>query len=251
MRVELELRSRLRWLEMTSSIRVEKLTQKFHGMSHPAVRDVSFAVEKSECVALIGSSGSGKTTLLKSINRLIEVEEGKIFIDSKDIRLSLTHELRRRIGYVFQQVGLFPHLSVSENIAITPDLLCWPIEKIRRRVDELLDLVELEPKWYRDRNPSQLSGGQQQRVGLARALAVDPEIMLFDEPFSALDPLIRREMQDELLRLQSVVEKTMIFITHDFLEAIKMGDHIAIMKDGEFVQVGTTEEVVDLSLIHI
>ena len=221
---------------MTSTIRVEKLTQRFHGMSHPAVRDVSFAVEKSECVALIGSSGSGKTTLLKSINRLIEVEEGKIFIDNKDIRLSLIHKLRRRIGYVFQQVGLFPHLSVSENIAITPDLLCWPIEKMRRRVDELLDLVELEPKRYRDRNPSQLSGGQQQRVGLARALAVSPDVLLLDEPFGALDPVTRERLQESFCKIIRTLKPTVIFVTHDMVEALLVADRIGVMADGVLLQ---------------
>ncbi len=211
-----------------------------------AVKDVSFDVGEGETFVVMGLSGSGKSTLIRCISRLVEPTAGNIIVNGEDV-VSMDDkqllELRRhKMSMVFQHFGLFPHRRVIDNIAY--GLEVQGVDKATRmeRAAEVLELVGLSG-WARN-YPQELSGGMQQRVGLGRALAVDPEILLFDEPFSALDPLIRRDMQDELLKLQEVVRKTMIFITHDFLEALKMGDHIAIMKDGEFVQIGTPEEVV-------
>ena len=233
-----------------------------------AVKDVSFQVERGETFVVMGLSGSGKSTLVRCISRLIEPTQGEVLVDGVDTVTMPEKDLidlrRHKLSMVFQHFGLLPHRRVVENIAYGLEVRGMPRDERLKKAGEVLESVGLSG--WGDNYPRELSGGMQQRVGLARALAVDPEIMLFDEPFSALDPLIRREMQDELLRLQSVVRKTMVFITHDFLEAIKMGDHIAIMKDGEFVQIGTPEEIVanpvddyvrdfsedvPLSLIHI
>ena len=211
-----------------------------------AVRDVSFDVRQGETFVVMGLSGSGKSTLVRCISRLVEPTSGSIIVNGQDVVTMDDKELlelhRHKMSMVFQHFGLFPHRRVIDNIAY--GLEVQGVAKATRleKAGEVLEMVGLAG--WEHHYPHQLSGGMQQRVGLARALTVDPEILLFDEPFSALDPLIRREMQDELLHIQEVVHKTMIFITHDFLEAIKMGDHIAIMKDGEFVQVGTPEEVV-------
>ena len=211
-----------------------------------AVKDVSFEVQQGETFVVMGLSGSGKSTLVRCISRLVEPTAGHIVIDGVDVTAMTDRQLidlrRHKMSMVFQHFGLLPHRRVIDNVAYGLEVQGMAKTERLRKAEDVLELVGLEG-WERH-YPRELSGGMQQRVGLARALAVDPEIMLFDEPFSALDPLIRREMQDELLRLQDVVHKTMIFITHDFLEAIKMGDHIAIMRDGEFVQVGTPEEVV-------
>lgn len=211
-----------------------------------AVKDVSFTVQKAETFVVMGLSGSGKSTLVRCITRLIEPTGGEIVIDGEDVlKASQAHimELRRhKMSMVFQHFGLFPHRRVIDNIAYGLEVRGEPKPRRTERAMEVLELVGLGG--WEQRYPRELSGGMQQRVGLARAMAVDPEILIFDEPFSALDPLIRREMQDELLRLQGVMNKTMVFITHDFLEAIKMGDHIAIMKDGEIAQIGTAEEIV-------
>ena len=211
-----------------------------------AVKDVSFEVQEGETFVVMGLSGSGKSTLVRCVSRLVEPTAGHLFIDGEDVVAMNTGRLielrRHKMSMVFQHFGLFPHRRVIDNVAYGLEVQGRPRAQRLRKAGEVLELVGLEG-WTRH-YPRELSGGMQQRVGLARALAVDPEILLFDEPFSALDPLIRRDMQDELLKLQSVVHKTMIFITHDFLEAIKMGDHIAIMKDGEFVQAGTPEDVV-------
>ena len=211
-----------------------------------AVKDVSFQVERGETFVVMGLSGSGKSTLVRCISRLIEPTQGEVLVDGVDTVSIPEKELielrRHKLSMVFQHFGLLPHRRVVENIAYGLEVRGMRREERLKKAGEVLESVGLSG--WGDNYPRELSGGMQQRVGLARALAVDPEIMLFDEPFSALDPLIRREMQDELLRLQSVVRKTMVFITHDFLEAIKMGDHIAIMKDGEFVQIGTPEEIV-------
>ena len=211
-----------------------------------AVKNISFQVQQGETFVVMGLSGSGKSTLVRCISRLVEPTAGHLLIDGDDVvamNAGRLIELRRhKMSMVFQHFGLFPHRRVIDNVAYGLEVQGQSKAQRLRKAGEVLELVGLDG-WERN-YPRELSGGMQQRVGLARALAVDPEIMLFDEPFSALDPLIRREMQDELLKLQSVVHKTMIFITHDFLEAIKMGDHIAIMKDGEFVQVGTPEDVV-------
>ena len=211
-----------------------------------AVKDVDFEVRRGECFVVMGLSGSGKSTLLRTLTRLIEPTGGSITIDGHDVRdLSQRdlRELRRsKVAMVFQHFGLFPHRSVIDNIAYGLEVRGMGKVKRTEKAEEILDLVGLGG--WGERFPRELSGGMQQRVGLARAMALDPEILFFDEPFSALDPLIRREMQDELLDLQAKLQKTMVFITHDFLEAIKMGDHIAIMKDGEIVQIGTPEEIV-------
>ena len=211
-----------------------------------AVKDVDFEVRRGECFVVMGLSGSGKSTLLRTLTRLIEPTGGSITIDGYDVRELSQRELRdlrrSKVAMVFQHFGLFPHRSVIDNIAYGLEVRGMGKVKRTEKAEEILDLVGLGG--WGERFPRELSGGMQQRVGLARAMAMDPEILFFDEPFSALDPLIRREMQDELLDLQAKLQKTMVFITHDFLEAIKMGDHIAIMKDGEIVQIGTPEEIV-------
>ena len=211
-----------------------------------AVKDVDFEVRRGECFVVMGLSGSGKSTLLRTLTRLIEPTGGSITIDGHDVRDLSQRELRdlrrSKVAMVFQHFGLFPHRSVIDNIAYGLEVRGMGKIKRTEKAEEILDLVGLSG--WGERFPRELSGGMQQRVGLARAMAMDPEILFFDEPFSALDPLIRREMQDELLDLQAKLQKTMVFITHDFLEAIKMGDHIAIMKDGKIVQIGTPEEIV-------
>ena len=211
-----------------------------------AVKDVNFEVRRGECFVVMGLSGSGKSTLLRTLTRLIEPTGGTITIDGNDVRDMNKRELlelrRSKVAMVFQHFGLFPHRTVIDNVAYGLEVRGMGKLKRTEKAEEILELVGLSG--WGERFPRELSGGMQQRVGLARAMAMDPEILFFDEPFSALDPLIRREMQDELLGLQDKLQKTMVFITHDFLEAIKMGDNIAIMKDGEIVQVGTPEEIV-------
>ena len=208
-----------------------------------AVDDVSLEVAEGELLVLVGGSGSGKTTTLKLVNRLIEPTSGSVWIDGVDTRELPGPALRRRIGYCFQQIGLFPHLSVAENVAITPTLLGWDADEIARRVDELLALVELEPADYRGRRPHELSGGQQQRVGLARALAARPQLVLLDEPFGALDPLTRENLQQALVRIRRDLALTGIFVTHDMVEALLLGDRIAVLHEGRLVQVGTPGEL--------
>jgi osmoprotectant transport system ATP-binding protein len=198
----------------------------------PAVTDLSLTIPAGEICVLVGPSGCGKTTTMKMINRLIEPTSGRITIDGEDVMALPVVELRRRIGYVIQQVGLFPHLTVAENVAVVPRLLRWPEPRVRDRVEELLDLVRLDPAAYRDRYPAALSGGERQRVGVARALAADPPLMLMDEPFGAVDPILRERLQNEFLRLQARVRKTIVFVTHDVDEAIKMADRIAILQRG-------------------
>lgn len=226
-----------------NSTRAEVLSETGHVI---AVKDVSFSIEEGETFVVMGLSGCGKSTLVRCLSRLIEPTSGDFFVGDKNITQMNTKDLnnfrRYSISMVFQHFGLFPHLSVLENIAYGLDIRGVSRKERLGKAMEVLELVGLTG--WEHRLPRELSGGMQQRVGLARALAVSPDILMFDEPFSALDPLIRREMQDELLSIQKVVKKTMIFITHDFQEAIKMGDHIAIMKDGEFVQIGTPEEIV-------
>jgi osmoprotectant transport system ATP-binding protein len=200
-----------------------------------AVHDLDLEVPKGEVTVLVGPSGCGKTTTLRMINRMIEATSGRIVVDGQDVRQVDPPQLRRRIGYVIQQVGLFPHRTVGENIATVPELVGWDKQRIRARIGELLDLVGL-PAEVVDRYPHQLSGGQRQRVGVARALAVDPPIMLMDEPFGAVDPIVRGRLQDEFLRLQQEVQKTIVFVTHDIDEAIKMGDRIAILRQGGFLE---------------
>jgi osmoprotectant transport system ATP-binding protein len=205
---------------------------------------LSLDVARGERLVLLGGSGSGKTTTLKMVNRLIEPDAGRIELDGTDTATLAPHELRRRIGYCFQQVGLFPHLTVGENVGITPRLLGWATAKIAARVDELLALVELEPAAFRDRTPASLSGGQQQRVGVARALAADPGVLLLDEPFGALDPLTRERLQQSFVAIAARLRLTAIFVTHDMVEALLLGDRIAVLKDGRLEQVGTPHELV-------
>jgi osmoprotectant transport system ATP-binding protein len=207
------------------------VTKRYPGRSAPAVSSLSLSIPAGEICVLVGPSGAGKTTAMKMVNRLIDFDEGDITIDGRSVRSLDATELRRHIGYVIQQIGLFPHMSVGENIAVVPRLLRWPRQRIGERVGELLELVGLEAE-DRDRYPAQLSGGQRQRVGLARALAADPSVMLMDEPFGAIDPITRDRLQNELLRLHEAVRKTIIFVTHDIDEAIKLGDRIAILREG-------------------
>jgi osmoprotectant transport system ATP-binding protein len=204
---------------------------------------LSLTVERGELLVLLGGSGSGKTTTLKMVNRLIEPSSGRVLIDGADAGALAPHALRRRIGYAFQQVGLFPHLSVAENVAITPTLLGWDRARIARRVDALLELVDLDPSAFRDRRPAELSGGQQQRVGVARALAAEPALMLLDEPFGALDPLTRDRLQQSFRQICTRLGLTVIFVTHDMVEALLLGDRIAVMHAGRLVQVGTPSEL--------
>ena len=209
----------------------EHVTKRYPGTDAPAVNDLTFAVPAGEICVLVGPSGCGKTTTMKMVNRLIEPTDGRITIDGRDVTRIPAVELRRSIGYVIQQVGLFPHLTIGENVAVVPRLLRWKPDRVRDRADELLELVGL-PAAYRDRYPSELSGGERQRVGVARALAADPPVMLMDEPFGAVDPIRRERLQNEFLRLQDRVRKTIIFVTHDVDEAIKMGDRIAVLQRG-------------------
>ncbi|MFN2484017.1 MAG: ABC transporter ATP-binding protein [Candidatus Limnocylindria bacterium] len=205
---------------------------KRYGERPPAVDDLSLTVHAGEICVLVGPSGCGKTTTMKMVNRLVEPSSGRVLIDGRDVASLSAVELRRRIGYVIQQVGLFPHLTVGENVAVVPRLLGWERGRIARRVEELLELVGLDPAAYCDRYPSQLSGGERQRVGVARAMAGDPPVMLMDEPFGAVDPIRRERLQNEFLRLQQELRKTVIFVTHDVDEAIKMADRIAVMQPG-------------------
>ncbi len=211
----------------------EHVTKRYGGPDAlPAVNDLTLTVPAGEICVLVGPSGCGKTTSMKMVNRLIEPTSGRITIGEQDVASLPAVELRRRIGYVIQQVGLFPHQTVGENVAVVPRLLGWPAARVRERSDELLDLIGLEPAEYRDRYPGELSGGERQRVGVARALAADPPVMLMDEPFGAVDPIRRDRLQNEFLRLQEQVRKTVIFVTHDVDEAIKMADRIAILQRG-------------------
>jgi len=222
-----------------SAIRFEHVSLKFPGASRPAVDDCSFAVEAGNLVVILGPSGCGKTTLLKLVNRLYEATAGTTYLQGTDIRQLKATALRRQIGYVIQQSGLFPHMTVAQNIAVVPKLLGWARPKIQSRVDELLTLVQLAPQEYRLRYPSQLSGGQQQRVGLARALAGNPDVMLMDEPFGAIDAIARTTLQDEILRLQRQLKKTILFVSHDVEEALRLGDRILILDRGQIVQYDT------------
>jgi osmoprotectant transport system ATP-binding protein len=225
-------------------ILLDGVTKRYDARSAPAVDNITLEIPAGEIVMLVGPSGCGKTTTMKMINRLIEPSSGRILIGEDDVTRRDADELRRHIGYVIQGAGLFPHLTVGDNIAIVPRLLKWDKKWIARAVDELLDLVSLDPGQYRDRYPRELSGGQQQRVGVARALAADPPVLLMDEPFGAVDPITRQRLQDELLRLQEELRKTIVFVTHDFDEAVKLGDKIAILRAGaEIVQYDTPEQI--------
>lgn len=222
-------------------IRLNKVTKKYGPT--PAVDRLSLEVQKRELLVLLGESGCGKTTTLKMINRLIEPTSGEIFIqDSPNTALEPV-ELRRSIGYVFQGIGLFPHMTVEENIGIIPKLVGWEKEKRTNRIDELMRVFNLLPEKFRERMPASLSGGQKQRVGVARALAIEPEIMLMDEPFGALDPLTRMKLQQEYQQIRKSLDITTVFVTHDMTEALLLGDRIAVMNAGRLLQIGTPKEI--------
>jgi osmoprotectant transport system ATP-binding protein len=216
----------------------------YPGSERPVVNDLSFEVLDGEICVLVGPSGCGKTTSMRMINRLIEPSSGEILINGEPNTAMSGTRLRRHIGYAIQQIGLFPHRTIAANIATVPQLLEWEKNRIAARVDELLELVGLDPEQYRNRYPAELSGGQQQRVGVARAMAADPPIMLMDEPFGAVDPITRHRLQDEFLRIQGEIQKTIVFVTHDIDEAIKMGDRIAILQQGGILaQYDTPENI--------
>jgi osmoprotectant transport system ATP-binding protein len=222
-------------------IALEGLSKRFAGAAAPAVDALSLDVAAGEICVLIGPSGCGKTTTMRMINRMIEPDSGRIRIDGRDVTEVDPVELRRSVGYVIQQVGLFPHMSIAENVATVPKLLGWDAPRIAARVDELLALVHMDPSRFRDRYPRELSGGQKQRVGVARALAADPPVMLMDEPFGALDPITRTALQDEFLRILREIRKTIVFVTHDIDEALKMGSRVAILRAGKLVQYARPE----------
>ena len=220
------------------------VSKTYPGSERPVVNDLSFEVLDGEICVLVGPSGCGKTTSMRMINRLIEPTGGEILIDGELNTAMSGTKLRRHIGYAIQQIGLFPHRTIAANIATVPQLLEWERDRISARVDALLELVGLDPEQYRNRYPAELSGGQQQRVGVARAMAADPPIMLMDEPFGAVDPITRHRLQDEFLRIQSEIKKTIVFVTHDIDEAIKMGDRIAILQQGGILaQYDTPENI--------
>ncbi|MCO8243427.1 MULTISPECIES: ABC transporter ATP-binding protein [unclassified Haladaptatus] len=210
-----------------------------------AIEDINFEVERGTTTVFVGPSGCGKTTTMTLVNRLEEPTEGTVYYDGRDVQELETVELRRNIGYVIQEIGLFDHMTVGDNIATVPELRGWERERIDDRVDELLELMDLPPGTYRDQYPTALSGGQQQRVGVARALAADPDVILMDEPFGALDPITRAELQDEFLEIQERIDTTILFVTHDLDEALKMGDKIAVFDVGELVQYGTPREILE------
>lgn len=225
-------------------ITLDQVSKSYDGVSR-IVNNLSFEVLEGEILMLLGSSGCGKSTILKMINRLIDPTEGRIYLDGKDIQQQDPIELRRSIGYVFQGIGLFPHLSIRENISMVPRLIGWPEDRINNRYRELLELVQLSPEIHADRFPDELSGGQQQRVAVARALAADPAYLLMDEPFGALDAITRDSLQQEFLELKQRLNKTIIFVTHDIVEAVTLGDRIAILHEGQLEQIGTSEEILE------
>ncbi|MEU6666197.1 betaine/proline/choline family ABC transporter ATP-binding protein [Streptomyces sp. NPDC046727] len=227
-----------------AAIELENLTKRYPGSSQPAVDSVNMEIRAGETVIFVGPSGCGKSTTLKMINRLIEPTGGRIRIGGEDVTGIDAVKLRRKVGYAIQSAGLFPHMTVAQNIALVPGMLRWPKGRIRSRVEELLDLVGLDPGEFHGRYPRQLSGGQQQRVGVARALAADPPVLLMDEPFGAVDPITRDHLQDELIRLQRELHKTIVFVTHDFDEAIKLGDRIAVLRERSHIAQFDTPEAI-------
>ncbi|WP_439499896.1 ABC transporter ATP-binding protein [Bosea sp. (in: a-proteobacteria)] len=224
-------------------IRLEGVSKIFPGVARPAVDNLDLAVEEGRTCVLIGPSGCGKTTTMRMVNRLIEPSSGRIIVEDEDVTQADPVALRRRIGYVIQQIGLFPHMTIAENVATVPKLLGWPAQKIKARSEEMLDLVGLPPGQFLSRFPRHLSGGQRQRVGVARALAADPPVMLMDEPFGAVDPVVRGRLQDEFVEILRRLKKTVIFVTHDIDEAIRMGDVVAILRDGKLVQYDTPDRL--------
>ncbi|WP_333740461.1 ABC transporter ATP-binding protein [Streptomyces sp. IBSBF 2806] len=227
-----------------ASIELENLTKRYPGNAEPSVDDVTLEIKAGETVVFVGPSGCGKSTTLKMINRLIEPSGGRIRIGGEDVTDIDPVRLRRKVGYAIQSSGLFPHMTVAQNIALVPRMTGWPKARIRDRVDEMLHLVGLDPGEFRHRYPRRLSGGQQQRVGVARALAADPPVLLMDEPFGAVDPITREHLQDELLRLQRELHKTIVFVTHDFDEAIKLGDRIAVLRERSRIAQFDTPEAI-------
>jgi len=227
----------------TVAIEYRNIFKRFSGSDYYAVNDVDLSINEGEFITILGSSGSGKTTLLKMTNRLYDPDSGSITLFGENIRDVDVVQVRRRIGYVIQQVGLLPHFTIAQNIGIVPKLLKWDKERIEGRVRELLSLVGLEPDDFMRRYPSQLSGGQQQRIGLARALAVDPKIMLLDEPFGAIDAINRLNLQDELKRLHGGLRKTFLFVTHDINEALKLGTRVIVMNEGRVCQYDTPANI--------
>ncbi len=224
-------------------IKLENVTKVYAGGTE-AVNNVSLEIGKGELCILVGPSGCGKTTTLRMINRLIALTSGTIYLDGRDISKIDPNQLRRGIGYAIQEIGLFPHMTVEHNVAAVPLLLGWPKEKWKSRVKELLELVGLTPpEEFGKRYPSELSGGQRQRVGVARCLGADPPVLLMDEPFGAIDPITRERLQDEFLRIQEEIQKTIVFVTHDLQEGLKLGDRIALMRDGYLIQEGTPAEI--------
>ncbi|HYF77672.1 MAG TPA: ABC transporter ATP-binding protein [Symbiobacteriaceae bacterium] len=223
-------------------VRFEHVSKVYAG-GQKAVDDLSLDIARGEFVCFIGPSGCGKTTTMKMINRLHEPTSGKITVNGKDIMQMDAVELRRSIGYVIQQIGLFPHMTIAQNVELVPRLLGWDAARRQQRINELMPMVGLDPAIYRNRYPKELSGGQQQRVGVIRALAAEPDLILMDEPFGALDPITRETLQDELKRLQAKLKKTIIFVTHDMDEALKLADRIVVMKEGRAHQVATPEEL--------
>jgi osmoprotectant transport system ATP-binding protein len=230
-------------------IELRDLTKSYRGAAREGAREtlavdrLTLDVEAGQLLVLLGGSGCGKTTTLKMVNRLIEPTSGSVRIGGEDTRSLPGHELRRRIGYGFQQVGLFPHLTVGENVAVTPGLLGWTSSRIAARVDTLLEMVQLDPGVFRGRRPAELSGGEQQRVGIARAVAAEPDVLLLDEPFGALDPLTRDHLQQALQRIRRELHLTVMFVTHDMVEALLLGDRIAVIRAGALVQIGTPHEL--------
>ncbi|MGM0421394.1 MAG: betaine/proline/choline family ABC transporter ATP-binding protein [Bacillota bacterium] len=224
-------------------ISLKNISKTYPGESSPAVDNLSLQIDEGEICVLVGPSGCGKTTTLKMINRLIEPSSGKIIINGQDAINQNPNKLRQDIGYVIQNIGLFPHMTVKENIATVPKLKDWEQTKINKRVDELLNLIGLDPADTKNKYPAQLSGGQKQRIGVARAMAVDPPIMLMDEPFAAVDPITRTQLQNEFLSLQKKIQKTICFVTHDIDEAIKMGDKIAILNQGKLIQYDSPKNI--------
>ncbi|MFC9928606.1 betaine/proline/choline family ABC transporter ATP-binding protein [Streptomyces sp. NPDC127190] len=227
-----------------ATIELENLSKRYPGSAQPAVDNVSMEIKAGETVVFVGPSGCGKSTTLKMINRLIEPTGGRIRINGEDVTGIDPVRLRRKVGYAIQSSGLFPHLTVAQNIALVPRMTGWPKSRIRARVEEMLDLVGLDPGEFHGRYPRQLSGGQQQRVGVARALAADPPVLLMDEPFGAVDPITRDHLQDELIRLQHELHKTIVFVTHDFDEAIKLGDRIAVLRERSRIAQFDTPEAI-------
>lgn len=225
------------------TIRLEKVTKLFPGVAKPAVDALDLTIESGQVCVLIGPSGCGKTTTMRMVNRLIEPTSGRIFVGEQDVTQADPVELRRHIGYVIQQIGLFPHMTIAQNVATVPKLLGWEPTRIKARIAEMLELVGLDPAQFLERYPRHLSGGQRQRVGVARALAADPPVMLMDEPFGAVDPIVRGRLQEEFLAILKRLQKTVILVTHDIDEAIRMGDIVAILKDGRLVQYDTPDRL--------